>query len=47
MGATPASMANAASVRMRPGWDQALRMRAALMTPTPGSARSSGASVAR
>ena len=43
MGAAPAREAKAASDRKRPGCDQELRSWAAVMGPTPGSARSVGA----
>lgn len=42
-GATPASAAKAASLRIRPGWDQASRIVAAPMTPTPSSPSRAGA----
>ena len=44
IGAAPAREAKAASERKRPGCDQALRSWAAVITPTPGSASSVGAS---
>jgi hypothetical protein len=45
MGAAPAREAKAASERKRPGCDQEARSWAAVIGPTPGSARSAGASV--
>src|SRR5688572_20107185 len=42
MGATPASVANAASERNRPGWDHAHRTVAATMGPTAWWSNSSG-----
>ena len=42
MGAAPASMAKAASLGQRPGWDQAQRTMAATIGPTPHGVRSSG-----
>src|SRR4051794_10638929 len=42
MGATPASIANAASEWIRPGWDQAHNTVAATIGPTPNSSSRSG-----
>lgn len=42
IGATPAREAKAASLRIRPGWDQQIKNWAAVITPTPGRASSSG-----
>ena len=42
MGATPASIANAASEWIRPGWDHAHKTVAATIGPTPNSSSSSG-----
>ncbi|NYI81171.1 hypothetical protein BJ988_005879 [Nocardioides panzhihuensis] len=42
IGATPASIANAASERIRPGWDQAHNTVAATIGPTPNSSSRSG-----
>ena len=44
MGARPASMAEAASERSRPGCDQLISSCAAVTGPTPGWASSAGAS---
>jgi hypothetical protein len=44
MGATPASMANAASERSRPGCNQLISSGAVVTGPTPGRASSTGAS---
>ena len=44
-GATPARRANAASLRHRPGWDQAMYIWAAVIGPTPGWSSSWGATV--
>src|SRR5277367_6667362 len=43
MGQVPASAANAASERTRPGCDHAVKTDAATTEPTPGSSHSSGA----
>ena len=42
IGATPASIANAASEWIRPGWDQAHNTVAATIGPTPNSSSRSG-----
>jgi hypothetical protein len=42
IGATPASMANAASEWIRPGWDQAHNTVAATIGPTPNASSRSG-----
>ncbi len=42
IGAAPASIANAASERIRPGWDQAIRTWAAVRAPIPGWVSRSG-----
>src|SRR5690625_5194243 len=43
IGQIPQSMANAASLRIRPGCDQTVKNTAAVTAPTPGRSSSSGA----